>query len=164
MSSKLLNLPPQAKHERPQGMPANDPFAVRRVRHAVQPPHQCPHCSSQVKLVNNSTIYGRPFGDWPWTYACTSEKCGSYVGTHPGTDIPLGTLATPVMRAARKRAKNVFNSLWESGQLSRSKAYAKLAEALRIPVESCHFGWFDAAQCHRAEQAAQALHHQLRRR
>ncbi len=41
--------------------------------------------------------------DWPWVYIC--EGCGSYVGMHPFTDIPLGTLADAATREARKECK-----------------------------------------------------------
>ena len=77
---------------------------------------------------------------------CTG--CDSYVGLHPFTGIPLGTLATRPMRDARKQAKAAFNPLWQDGAMTRSDAYAWLAAELSITnVEECHIGWFDVAQC-----------------
>ncbi|MCY1246148.1 zinc-finger-containing domain protein [compost metagenome] len=77
---------------------------------------------------------------------CTG--CDSYVGLHPFTGIPLGTLATPEMRRARSAAKDAFNPLWQDGAMTRSEAYAWLARALGIAdVEQCHIAWFDVAQC-----------------
>lgn len=142
---------------RPPGMPPNSAYAVRRVKDRVAYPHICPHCCCSVALVNNRVIYGRPYGDWPWAYLCSNRACGASVGTHPQTDFPLGTLATAVLREARKRAKNVFNPLWETGLMSRSEAYAALAQELGLGVQACHFGWFDAEQCRRASEAAGAL-------
>lgn len=120
--------------------------AVARVKNPLPVPEKCPHCGSRVWIGPNSRIYGRPYGDWPWALMCTG--CDSYVGLHPFTGIPLGTLATPEIRRARKAAKEVFNPLWQRGAMTRDQAYAWLASALGIAdVEQCHIGWFDVAQC-----------------
>ncbi|GBG14457.1 transporter [Novimethylophilus kurashikiensis] len=124
--------------------------AILRVKDSLPAPTVCPHCESPVRLVNNAEIYGKPYGDWPWAYLCTGTRCRAYVGMHPNTDIPLGTLATAEIRDARKRAKNLFNPIWQGGKMSRSAAYAWLAKEMNIPKESCHFGWFDVAQCNTA--------------
>lgn len=122
--------------------------ATARVRDPLPAPTVCPHCTADVELVGNERIYGRPYGDWPWAFLCTG--CRAYVGLHPFTGIPLGTLADGPTREARKRAKAAFNPKWRSGQMSRSAAYAWLAEALGIErVGECHIGWFDVAMCDR---------------
>lgn len=129
--------------------------AVAKVRDRVPVPDVCPHCGGTVALVNNSVIYGgQAYGRWPWAYLCSG--CNAYVGTHPETDLPLGTLATKPIREARKRAKEQFNSFWQ-GKMSRSKAYSRLAGAMGIPPEKCHFAWFDIAQCEAAVVALTAL-------
>jgi len=120
--------------------------AVARVRNPLPIPERCPNCGAPVFIDKNSCIYGREYGDWPWALMCTG--CDSYVGLHPFTGIPLGTLATPEMRRARSEAKDAFNPLWQGGSMTRSEAYAWLASALGIAdVEQCHIGWFDVAQC-----------------
>jgi hypothetical protein len=128
--------------------------ATARVLNPLPAPTICPHCGGEVRIVNNSAIYhGRSYGEWPWAYACVNRACFAYVGMHPFTAIPLGTLATAEIREARKRAKNLFNPLWETGKarrMSRTQAYTKLADALGIPVGECHFGWFDVNQCNAA--------------
>ena len=124
--------------------------AERRVKDRLPIPTACPHCRSAVALANNREVYGRSYGEWPWIYLCQGPDCRAYVGTHPDTNLPLGTLATEAIRAARKTAKAQFNALWQNGQMSRTDAYAWLAGALGIPVSACHFGWFDEAQCERA--------------
>lgn len=116
-------------------------------------PTVCPHCAGTVEIVGNAEIYGgKAYGQWPWAYLC--RGCGAYVGMHPFTAIPLGTLATEEIRKARKEAKSPFEVLYTSGRVSRTMAYRLLAKKLGIPVEQCHFGWFDAAQCAKARAAA----------
>lgn len=120
--------------------------ATARVKNPLPVPDACNCCRSPVGLVPNSAIYGRSYGDWPWAYLCNG--CGAYVGLHPFTAIPLGTLADAPMREARKHAKAAFNPLWQSGQMTRSDAYAWLAGAMGITdKEQCHIGWFDVSQC-----------------
>jgi hypothetical protein len=130
--------------------------AERRVKDRLPIPTSCPHCAGTVAFASNSEVYRRAYGEWPWIYLCQAESCRAYVGTHPETNLPLGTLATAAMRAARKAAKEQFNALWQGGRMSRTDAYAWLAGALNIPVSACHFGWFNEAQCARALQALAA--------
>lgn len=127
--------------------------ATARVKDPLPVPTTCPHCQSPVELCSNAKIYGREYGDWPWAYRCTNEDCDSYVGIHPYTSIPLGTLATYEIRQARIEAKATFNPIWKSKAMTRSKAYAWLAGELGIPVGECHIGWFDEEQCERVEVA-----------
>jgi hypothetical protein len=127
--------------------------ATARVTNPLPIPTECPCCSSEVKLVNNSEIYGREYGEWPWAYLCTNDDCRAYVGLHPFTNIPLGTLADAPTRNARKRAKAVFNPRWEHAadkRAARTEAYHWLAGQLGIKnVGECHIGWFDVAMCSR---------------
>lgn len=99
-------------------------------------------------MATHEEIYGRDYSDWPYAYLC--ESCGAYVGLHPFTAIPLGTLADKKTRDARKNCKAPFESLWRTGRMSRNQAYQWLAGKLGIPVNECHFGWFTAEQCETA--------------
>ena len=81
------------------GRRVNAPEALARVRDRVTPPAECPKCRSTVDLVNHAEIYGKEYG-WPLLYLCCG--CGARVGTHPGTDIPLGTLADERTIKARR--------------------------------------------------------------
>lgn len=120
--------------------------AIARVTNPLPVPTECPHCGASCTIVNNAEIYGREYGDWPWAVLCSG--CKAYVGLHPFTSIPLGTLATAPIRKARSAAKDEFNKLWRRGAMTRSAAYAWLAGALGIAnVNECHIGWFDVAQC-----------------
>lgn len=124
--------------------------ALKRVKNPLPPLVTCPTCgpNAPVFLVNNEEIYGREYGDWPYAYLC--ENCDSYVGLHPGTDLPLGTMADKETREARKRNKLAFFRMKDELGISRSEAYKRLAEGLSIPVSECHWSWFDAERCKQA--------------
>lgn len=129
--------------------------AITRVTNPLPVPTVCPHCGSDCTIVNNAEIYGREYGEWPWAVLCSG--CRAYVGLHPFTGIPLGTLATAPIRKARSAAKDEFNKLWQRGAMTRSAAYAWLADALGITdVNTCHIGWFDVAQCEAVMAAVKA--------
>ena len=125
--------------------------ATAKVTNPLPIPESCRYCASVVRVVTNDQIYnGRQYGEWPWVCLCDNAECGAYVGFHPFTGIPLGTLARRPLRDARKQAKALFNPFWESGRMTRGEAYASLAKAMGIPELECHFGWFDEAQCQQA--------------
>ena len=123
--------------------------AIAGVKNPIPPPKHCRYCSDDVHIVNNQEIYGRAYGRWPWAYCC--KNCGAYVGMHPFTDIPLGTLADKKLRNARKESKEPFERLREDGVMSRDDAYAGLAAHMGLGVEQCHFGWFELADCEKAK-------------
>ena len=132
--------------------PANpSPRAVAKVSNPLPVPDQCPHCGGAVTIENNSKIYGREYGSWPYAVLCSEPgKCGAYVGVHPKTGIPLGTMATKPMRVARQEAKKYFAPLYDgpNATMTRTEAYAWLAGAMGIAnVDHCHVGWFDIEQC-----------------
>lgn len=125
--------------------------ALRRIKHPTAIPTECPYCKGKVELVENSEIYhGRSYGEWPYAYLCRTSDCRAYVGLHPFTDIPLGTLADKATREARNKCKPPFNAIWEGGYKTRDEAYAWLAKQLRLKPEQCHFGLMNAEQCERA--------------
>ncbi|GGY87892.1 zinc-finger-containing protein [Shewanella fodinae] len=123
--------------------------ALKRVGDDALPiPTKC-ECGGKVILSKNSVIYnGKEYGDWPFVYHCTC--CDRYVGLHPNTDIPLGTLADKCLRDARKSCKPPFNKIWQLGFMSRDEAYIWLANKLDIDKTKCHFGLFDENMCEKA--------------
>lgn len=124
--------------------------ATARVKNPLPAPVVCRFCGGGVAIKTHQEVYGRAYGDWPYMYHCGG--CGAYVGLHPFTAIPLGTLADRATREARKRCKPAFEALWQKGNMSRNQAYEWLAQRLGIPVDECHFGWFDVEQCLRAQK------------
>ena len=133
----------------PAPLPHVSRRALKRVKNPMPAPTICRYCSGHVELVSNSEIYnGRSYGDWPYAYLCAD--CKAYVGLHPDTDIPLGTLAAPQLRKDRNTAKDAFHRVKEQRGFSRSLAYQWLAGKMGIEVGVCHFGWFEQDDCARA--------------
>ncbi|WP_319931557.1 zinc-finger-containing protein [Xenorhabdus santafensis] len=123
--------------------------AIKKVKDPLPAPTKCHYCAGSIAIVSHKAVYGQDFGNWPWLYICTT--CRAYVGMHPFTDIPLGTLANEETRAARKSCKPHFERIWKSGKLTRTDAYKWLAEKLGIDPGECHFGWFDVDMCEQAK-------------
>jgi len=61
-------------------------------------------------------------------------------------------MADQKLRDARKHCKPVFNQIWQSGRMNRTRAYQWLAEKMGIPARECHFGWFNVEQCQMAKK------------
>ena len=136
----------------PAPLPHVSRRALKRVKNPIPAPTECRYCGDEVHLVRNSQIYnGRSYGDWPYAYLCAG--CRAYVGIHPDTDIPLGTLADDKLRAARNGSKAVFHEYMKEAGLSRTLAYQWLAQRMNIDIDKCHFGWFEHEECAAAEQA-----------
>lgn len=138
------------KLEAPTPLPYVSRRALKRVKNPRYVPKECPYCGGPVVLVDNWVIYrGKSYGEWPYAYDC--RPCDAFVGLHPDTDIPLGTLADKPLREARKSSKKLFHDLMEMSHKSRSDSYAWLADKMSIPTEVCHFGWFNEEQCEAAK-------------
>ena len=112
-----------------------------------------------VEIAHHSEVYGREFSDWPWLYYC--YECKAYVGMHPFTNIPLGTLADKATREARKATKTPFEKIHKGRFMSRDDAYSVLAQKLGISVNECHFAWFDIPMCIKAASAIKEMQEEL---
>lgn len=134
----------------PAPLPAVSRKRLRKVLNPLPAPCECRYCGGEVKLIQNSEIYGAQYGKWPYMYICWA--CDAYVGLHPGTDIPLGTLANRQLRNARNAAKSAFHAVIAGFGIERDEAYENLAGKMKIPREQCHFGWFEVDQCKAAER------------
>lgn len=117
--------------------------SASQVKHKVEPITECSLCGGKVDYVNNREIYGRSYGNHPFAYWCRS--CDAYVGVHPNTNIPLGTLADAATRQARKIHKPQFFNMIKRLGWSKNKAYKWLSEQLKIPASKTHWGMFDEA-------------------
>ena len=110
----------------------------------------CPYCGVQADFVDSAVVYhGYSYG---MIYLC--PQCGAYVGTHKGTDRPLGRLANAELRKWKMAAHAAFDPLWQRGEYKhrRNDAYAWLAEKMGLPKEQTHIGMFDVAQCQKVIQ------------
>lgn len=147
-----MPIDPRCNTPEPIPAPAPLPYvsreALKRVKDPLPPPIACRYCNGQVRLVQNAVIYkGRSYGKWPYVYLCNG--CWAYIGLHPDTDIPLGTLANRALRDARNRTKAIFQNYLSDAGMSRTTAYRWLADQMGIEVSSCHFGWFEQSDCDR---------------
>lgn len=137
----------------PHPLPYVSRRALKRVKDSLPIPEDCNNCGLPVELVSNAEIYGREYGDWPYAYRCIS--CDSYVGLHPDTDLPLGTLADKQTREARKSYKGSFFTLCDFRGWSRNQGYAWLAKQMGIEKSQCHWGMFSVAQAEMAGSICQ---------
>lgn len=158
-----MGLDPRVNSEEKIIPPAPLPFVSRRclakVTDWLPPPTHCRFCKRPVQLVNNSAVYGREYGDWPYMYRCA--HCDAYVGLHPKTDLPLGTLATKEIRRSRTKSKEVFHAMLKELGIDRTAGYALVCEGLGMAPEVCHFGMMEIHQC---EQVKHFCHHEIQKK
>lgn len=135
----------------PAPLPYVSRKALKRVKDWVYPSKVCNVCQEEaVVLCNNREVYnGKQYGKWPYVYRCVA--CNAYVGLHPDTDLPLGTLADASTREARNASKQLFHKVTElyfGGK--REAAYPWFANQLKMATNVCHFGMFDEVDALRA--------------
>lgn len=111
-------------------------------------PTRCRYCGGAVDLVSAALVQPNGRKD-NHLYMCVS--CGASVGTHTGTAVPMGLLSNRRHRRQKQRVHNMFDATWRSGRLTRSEAYAALADGLGLSPEDCHIGWMDETTLSRAE-------------
>jgi len=84
-------------------------------------------------------------------YVCSNfPSCDAYVGCHPGTEEPMGTLARKRLRRLRVLCHAEFDPLWQKhqDQVTRSEAYEAAAVVMRMDGEF-HIGRLDESACER---------------
>jgi hypothetical protein len=100
----------------------------------------CPECGCPMAL--------RPSRFGPF-YGCTAWRqtgCRGSHGAHPDGR-PLGIPADAATKAARIRAHESFDRLWQYGAMKRGAAYRWMRETLGLTKEQAHIGRFTIAQC-----------------
>lgn len=118
-------------------------------------PLTCPYCSTKRKpamarLVKGVKLYPERRDLHTHNFWECEYECGAYVGCHldgKGGRKPLGRLADARLRSAKSRAHRAFDPLWQKELMTRTQAYAWLANKMGIPAEECHIGMFDIRQC-----------------
>lgn len=109
----------------------------------------CPYCGKPARLVGGVEIFPNRT-DLHDLNIWSCKPCGARVGCHPGTVIPLGTLANADLRRARIEAHGAFDQIWDGrGGTLRSEAYSWLANELGVAVVDCHIGMFSLETCQR---------------
>lgn len=105
----------------------------------------CPYDRGRVLLVTGATVYpGRADLSSKPIWRC--EECGAYAGCHPGTERRVGRLSNAQTRKLKVAAHAAFDPIWQSGRMSRTKAYAWLREQTGLSERDCHIGWMDDDQ------------------
>ena len=103
----------------------------------------CPNCGRMPKTVHTP-------------YGVKRECCGLWGW---GRNAPLVDAET---HQARQYAHRVFDSLWQSGLVGRSHAYALLAEELGLRPEDCHMKLMDKETASRVPAAAYTIGQRLK--
>jgi hypothetical protein len=135
----------------------------------------CPTCSRAARRTSGREVYPhRPdLADKP-IWRC--DRCGGYVGCHPGGTKPLGTPANAELRKARSLLhERLLDPLWKTAdrcgeyapeserarqairRRARTRVYAFLADRLRLSAADCHTGMFDLETCRRAWRVLQGV-------
>lgn len=108
---------------------------------------RCPYCGRHVLLRSADGIYKENMQN-ARLYVCSAyPECDSYVRVHPGTAIPVGSLANGKLRALRRAAHRHFDKLHECGLMSKSDAYNWLAHTLQSPQSQAHIGYLSEYCC-----------------
>jgi hypothetical protein len=80
---------------------------------------RCPYCGSTAILRSADGIYLNNHNN-TMLYVCKKYPiCDSYVRVHPGTHIPMGTMANGKLRRLRTEAHWKFDQLYERGLINR---------------------------------------------
>ena len=99
------------------------------------------------ELVQGYDIYGKYDKSYSYKYFYFCKNCDAYVGCHPNSKKPLGSLADRNLRNIRHEAHDFFDKLWQDKYFTRSQAYKWLAKKLNISTKKCHIGMFDENLC-----------------
>lgn len=106
----------------------------------------CQYCNQPAQLLRGSELHrGRDDLSEQFFWVC--RPCDAWVGCHPRSDRPLGTLAQLSLRRWRSRAHELFDPLWRREPKKRSQRYRWLADRLGIHPDQCHIGMFTIEQC-----------------
>ncbi len=110
-------------------------------------PMRCPYCGSPVLLRSADGIYQDNSRNTK-LYVCSKyPQCDAYVRVHPGTNIPVGSLANSNLRSLRRKAHQYFDRLYMSGLMSKQDAYTWLAGILQAPLSQAHIGYLGEYYC-----------------
>lgn len=115
----------------------------RAAKHDHDPDFHCPVCGGVPAVTH--TQYG-------WRRDC----CGLWGW---GKTAPIVDAET---HAARQYAHRVFDSLWQSGLVGRSRAYALLAQELGLTPDECHMKLMDKETAQRVPAAAHEIGKRLK--
>lgn len=111
----------------------------------------CSYCGNTVTETTGETIYPQR-DDLKHLKFLHCVQCDAYCRIIKGK--PYGTMADAELRSARSATHRVFDILWKSRNISRTRAYFWLAEAMELPIQDCHIRLFTLEQCLKATELA----------
>ena len=118
---------------------------------------RCPYCGKPLILRSADGIYHENPRN-TMLYVCKDyPQCDTYVRTHPGTSVPVGTPANRELRALRNEAHRYFDQLYRSGMMNKQDAYLWLADFLQVPLSQAHIGYLGEYYCKQVIAASQEL-------
>ena len=118
---------------------------------------RCPYCGSHSVLRSADGIY-QDNRQNTMLYVCSRyPACDSYVRVHPGTKIPVGTMANRELRALRNEAHRNFDQLHKKGLMSKEDAYHWLASILAAPLGQAHIGYLGEYYCRQVIEESQKV-------
>lgn len=110
----------------------------------------CGYCGSASTLVDAGAVYGPLYvGRFPLWVCDQYPDCDAYVGVHANSPVaaPMGSLANPALRKARRAAHEAFEQLWKSGRMTRNKAYRELEKIMGRDKGKAHIASFNEDRC-----------------
>ena len=108
---------------------------------------RCPYCGGRAQLRNADGIY-KDNSRRMMLYVCENyPECDTYVRTHAGTCVPVGSMANQELRKLRRTAHLYFDKLLTSGLMSREEAYLWLASEISAPLSEAHIGHLGEYYC-----------------
>ena len=118
----------------------------------------CLHCGSVCVAMRAGDVYRAAHAAWADKTLHVCPFCpDSRVGSHPGTDEPLGFAADGPTRQARMRLhQDMLDPIWKAAPRHEQKAartlvYQYLSHVMGLP--EAHVGEFTIEQCREAWQA-----------
>jgi hypothetical protein len=124
---------------------------------------ECPYCKSRANLVTGLKIYPhrKDLSD-KFFYLC--QPCDAYVGCHPRSKTPLGTLANGSLRKLRAYAHEFFDPLWKNKIFkTRTKAYKWLSEQMGTTIDDTHIAMFNEEQCKKVIEKVREYKYKLKK-
>lgn len=118
---------------------------------------RCPYCKRPVVARSAEGIYHNNAEGVNLLVCSGYPTCDAYVRTHPGTNIPMGSLANKQLRTLRRKAHDQFNQLYQLGVMSKNDAYSWLASVLNVPKSQAHIGYLGDYYCQMVIEESQKL-------
>ncbi len=114
----------------------------------------CPYCGAKATLHPSKYVYGKDTKTDGLLYVCDKyPECDSYVGAHLKTKLPMGTLANGDLRNKRIKAHRTFDTIWQSGVMTKEYAYKWMEIKLGLSSNQAHIGMFNESMCDKLIEA-----------